>query len=194
MYKRQHEKARELTARYRMTSQDLHRHTGEVGASVNSILRRDFVRRADVPRPTFTDAGVGTQRFVRASSAAPAISTASSSSATQVAAAAPAPRAARTQVRQVPRNVQEMRDLCSTFNNKKLADLIKSAIKPGSGDRSFLSHTDRFRNDLGYRTRCRQANPPVPEWLVFPDFRIAKAHGGTGDQGFENCEWEFEIA
>ena len=45
----------------------------------------------------------------------------------------------------------------------------------------FRSHTERYQNDLGYRTQM--INQGVPEWLVFkPTGRAFRLDGEEGDQ------------
>ena len=99
------EKVRELKERYNLDAKELHALVSVAGSSINGIARKHFVRNADVPRPKYNDAGAGTTRFARASSAAPAVSTGQSTrsrSPTQVGTAAPASSTDRTQVRREP--------------------------------------------------------------------------------------------
>ena len=88
-----HEKARELAERYNLTAKTFHALTAVPGASVNAIPVEHFVRGADVPAPTFSDAWVGKSRGIVASAAAPA-----SSAAPAAPAVSWAPRGLSTQV------------------------------------------------------------------------------------------------
>jgi hypothetical protein len=57
------------------------------------------------------------------------------------------------------------------------ADKIRRLVKSARRDGLYTSHTDRWRNDLEYRTACDSHIPVTPEWLQFPSGNWARLDG-----------------
>ena len=88
-----------------------------------------------------------------------------------------------------------MRQLCCHIQDKQLNRKITSAAKTPKVDETglYAGHTDRYRGDTEYRSRCQETSPPIPEWFVFTDGRIAPLKGGPSWEAFGDVTWDFPI-